>query len=925
MDSSRFLIETVLPLEELSKEARREKTIRHGHISTLHVWWACKPLTVTRAAVLGALVTVKDFAEFFGIPLSEEKSEQLLAKIREFFQELCKWEVHDGNPAGREILEKARALVRKRFPDGPPKVLDSFAGGGSIPLEALRLGCQADALEYNPVAYLILKATIEYPQRYGPRLAAEVRRWGEWVLEQARRELAPFYPEGRDGTPIAYIWSRTVRCANPACRAEVPLFHQFWLARKKDRQVALKPIPNREAKRLDFAIVEGKQIDFDPTQGTVRGGNAVCLLCHTAMKVQYIRAEAQAGRLGHRLVAVVVTPGRARGRYYRVPSDADLAGFDAAQQTAEAIKSGQENPANCPRWPLELPAVPNEEVQTRNHAVDRLPMYGAYRWGDAFNPRQLLALITFGKWVRAAYREILQETADAEFAKAVATCLAMAMDRLADYNNILCSWNVPRELTRNTFARHALAMVWDYAEGNPFSGATGDWNSAVGWVYRYIFRESVLPQVGQAVIGTASNLPFASKEFDAVVIDPPYADNVPYADLSDFFYVWLRRTVGDLYPEAFRTTLVPKEEEAVVNPARFGGGKKGLEISQKHYQYLLRKSFEEIYRVLRPEGMAVVMFTHRSTEAWERLILSLLEAGLYPTASWPVHTEFEGSTHQVGKGSVQSTILMGCRRRPENAPIGWYHQVLTELREGIPQRLSEFWQAGIRGADFFISAIGPAVGIFGKYSKVMHPDGREVDVEDLLEECRRIVTHFAVHQLGVTSADEATRFYALYRWAYGGEELPFDEANKLAKSVGIELDVLTSRHELVVRTKDRVRLPTFADRFTDYSEPKAVEKFLQEAKVESWPQIDSLHLALRLWKRAWLDPLGLLLARLGVDGEVHPFWATAQALLEIEEPLANGPLAEEVRNLSQLLTSKRSLSSRAKNLGESQQMRLPGI
>jgi putative DNA methylase len=264
MDSSRFLIETVLPLEELSKEARREKAIRHGHISTLHVWWARKPLTVTRAAVLGALVTVKDFAEFFGIPLSEEKSEQLLAKIREFFQELCKWEVHDGNPAGREILEKARALVRKRFPDGPPKVLDSFAGGGSIPLEALRLGCQAYALEYNPVAYLILKATIEYPQRYGPRLAAEVRRWGEWVLEQARRELAPFYPEGRDGTPIAYIWSRTVRCANPACRAEVPLFHQFWLARKKDRQVALKPIPNREAKRLDFAVVEGKEIDFDP-------------------------------------------------------------------------------------------------------------------------------------------------------------------------------------------------------------------------------------------------------------------------------------------------------------------------------------------------------------------------------------------------------------------------------------------------------------------------------------------------------------------------------------------------------------------------------------------------------------------------------------------------------------------------------------
>jgi putative DNA methylase len=925
MDSSRFLIETVLPLEELSKEARREKAIRHGHISTLHVWWARRPLVVARAAVLGALVTVKEFAEFFGIPLSEEKSEQLLAKIREFFQELCKWEVHDGNPAGREILEKARALVRKRFPDGPPKVLDSFAGGGSIPLEALRLGCQAYALEYNPVAYLILKATIEYPQRYGPRLAAEVRRWGEWVLEQARRELAPFYPEGRDGTPIAYIWSRTVRCANPACRAEVPLFHQFWLARKKDRQVALKPIPNREAKRLDFAIVEGKQIDFDPAQGTVRGGNAVCLICQTAMKVQYIRSEAQAGRLGHRLVAIVTTSGRGRGRHYVLPTEQD---FDTVAQAGiqlSSLISTQQSGPMANFWWTAVPVLPEESIEASYTRDVRLQLYGHTTWASIFNPRQLLALITFGKWVRAAYREMVAKTGDQQSGRVITTYLAIAFDKMSELMSVLSAWDPGAECVRHIFTRHALSMVWDYAESNPLATSSGSWLNTIEIMLsgKALFAWGQTP--AQVVCSSASNLPCPNHAFGAVVIDPPYADNVPYADLSDFFYVWLRRIVGDLYPEAFRTTLVPKEEEAVVNPARFGGGKKGLEISQKHYQYLLRKSFEEIYRVLRPEGMAVVMFTHRSTEAWERLILSLLAAGLYPTASLPVHTEMEASTHQWGKGAIQSTILMGCRRRPENAPIGWYHQVLTELREGIPQRLSEFWQAGIRGADFFISAIGPAVGIFGKYSKVMHPDGREVDVEDLLEECRRIVTHFAVHQLGVTSADEATRFYALYRWAYGGEELSFDEANKLAKSVGIELDVLTSRHELVVRTKDRVRLPTFADRFTDYSEPKAVEKFLQEAKVESWPQIDSLHLALRLWKRAWLDPLGLLLARLGVDGEVHPFWATAQALLEIEEPLANGPLAEEVRNLSQLLTSKRSLSSRAKNLAESQQMRLPGI
>jgi putative DNA methylase len=261
---------------------------------------------------------------------------------------------------------------------------------------------------------------------------------------------------------------------------------------------------------------------------------------------------------------------------------------------------------------------------------------------------------------------------------------------------------------------------------------------------------------------------------------------------------------------------------------------------------------------------------------------------------------------------------MGCRRRPENAPVGWYRQVLKELRAGIAERLEEFWKAGIRGADFFISAIGPAVGIVGKYSKVMHPDGREVKVEDLLDESRKIVTHFALRQLGIDAADEPTRFYAIYRWAYGGEELPFDEANKLAKSVGIELDALASAHGLVLCKGDRVKLPIFADRLEKYAEPKAVEKFLQEPTVAKWSRIDQLHLALRLWQKAHVELLGLLLARLEVNSELHPFWATAQALLAIEEPIANGHLATEVKNLSQLLTSKWSLSNRARNIAETQ-------
>jgi adenine-specific DNA methylase len=430
----------------------------------------------------------------------------------------------------------------------------------------------------------------------------------------------------------------------------------------------------------------------------------------------------------------------------------------------------------------------------------------------------------------------------------------------------------------------------------------------------YLTRESRIPQVGSAHLGSAAALPFPDRHFDAVVIDPPYADNVPYADLSDFFYVWLRRTVGDLYPEAFRWTLTPKDEEAVVNPARFGGRKRGEEIAQKHYERLMQASFAEIYRVLKPGGMAVVMFTHRSTAAWESLIQSLLDAGLYPTVSFPVHTEMEASTHQRGKGAIQSTILMACRRRPEDAPIGWYDRVRTELEEAIPERLAEFWRAGIRGADFFISAIGPAVGVFGKYRRVMRPDGREVSVSDLLDQARAIVTAFALEQLGLARLDEPTRFYVLYRWAYGGEDVSFDEANKLAKSVGAELDALATRHRLVTRRGDTVQLPTYAERLRQEACLRSLQKALEDGALARLPEIDQVHLALYFWRKGEVEALAGLLGQTGVLSEDHPLWQTAQALLEIEQGQNGGAVDEEATVLAQLLGSKRSLLRQAGDL-----------
>lgn len=940
-DRVRFLIERAMPLRELSAEARREKAIRHGHISTLHVWWARRPLVVARAAVLGALLT--DEADI----------------APDFVQNLCRWEVHDGDETGgRSLLNEARALVRQRFGSTPPKVLDSFAGGGSIPLEALRLGAQAFAVEYNPVAYLILKATIEYPQRYRQSLVEEVQRWGAWVLEQARRELAAFYPSVGRETPIAYIWSRTIRCPNPSCGAEIPLFRQFWLARKgARREIALAPVVDRERRCVNFRIVqrqgdswqviddsserdkgrgiggeergtrdEGRGMrdeapllsltphpsplipnSFDPSKGTVSRGHAVCLVCNTSVRDSYVKAEAQADRMGHRLVAVVTTRGRGHGRNYRLATEEDLAAFRKAEQ---ALQNLLQTPSP---WAFGLSWVPEEEVEQIKKRplpvwLDDLYLYNMPRWCDVFNPRQLLALCTFGKWVREAYRQILRQSDDPDFAKAVATYLALAFDKLAELASVLTPWEPDVQCARHVFARHAITMVWDYAETNPLANSSGGWINTVFKMLEGLRLSVTKAREPSVYHGSATALPFPDKHFDAVVIDPPYADNVPYADLSDFFYVWLRRTVGDLYPEAFGTELVPKEEEAVVNPARFGGGKKGEAVARSHYQRLMQKSFAEIYRVLQPDGMAVVMFTHRSTEAWERLMLSLLEAGLYPTASWPVHTEMEASTHQRGKGAIQSTILMACRRRPENAGVGWYAQVRDDLERVIRERLEAFWRAGIRGADFFVSAIGPAVGVFGKYRKVMHPDGREVTVSDLLDEARSLVTRFALEQLRLSTLDAPTRFYVLYRWAYGGAELSFDEANKLAKSVGAELDALAGEHHLVERRQDKVQTPAFARRFQNLDFCKRLQQALDDGQLPQLPEIDQVHLLLYLWRKGERENISAVLGRAGVMSEDHPLWRTAQALLEVQQNDQKADeIGEEVTVLAQLLGSKRGL------------------
>jgi len=806
---------------------------------------------------------------------------------------LCNWDAH---PA---LIEEAKKLIAKNYPDGPPKVLDSFAGGGSIPLEALRLGCEAFAIEYNPVAYLILKCTLEYPQKYGAKLAEDVARWGKWVLERARVELAEFYPKEADGaTPIAYIWSRTVHCPNPACGAEIPLFRQLWLARKANKRIALKPIVNHHEKRVEFEVVTVGADEDWPSQGTVKRATAHCLICGGTAQGDYIRSESKAGRMGHRLVAVVKTAGRGSGRQYEVANSFHQEAFEKAARRLEELKTNHKGDLSLVPDETMLPTIGN------NFTVSGKYIWGIHSWGDLFNPRQLLALVTFARLVREAHDEIKKESCDAEYARAVTTYLALAVDIHANRNSVLGSWTPDRENTRSVFAGHHLHMVWDYSESNPISDASGSWDEAMEAPVRYLARESRIPRAGSAHLGSATALPFPDRHFDAVVIDPPYYDNVPYADLSDFFYVWLKRSVGHLYPEAFQNKLTPKDEEIVHNPARWATAAKTKRhqpddcacpdcVSRRHYERLLTQAFQEIHRVLKDDGLSVIMFTHKSTAAWESLIQSLLNAGLYPTASWPVHTEMEASTHTRGKGSIVSTILLACRKRRAQSNVGWYHELKPQLEARVREKLKKFWEAGIGGADFFVSAIGPAVEVFGRYEKVLRPSGETITISELLDEVRRLVADFALDMIlkseGIGQVDAPTRFYVLFRWAYDANEVLYDDARKLSQALGVELDAL-AHIGLVKKQKDKVQVLSALER-----DPKAQQEG-REALL-----INGLHKALVLWEKGDLENLQKFLAEEGLL-EAERFWRTAQALINV---LPDGD--EERKLLEQLMPSREGL------------------
>jgi adenine-specific DNA methylase len=495
MNQDARLIEVDFPLRKISEESVREKNIRHGHISTLHIWWARKPLAVSRATALAAL-----------LPEEPAQREELLALVRD----IAPWEVVANGNAPQ--IEKARERIREAFSGRAPRVLDCFAGGGAIPLEALRLGCETYALDYNPVAVLLNKAVLEFPQKFGqpgsvsnvplpPRskehpqsnlellevsaeraespLLQAVSAWGKWILKEARKELEQFYPKDPDGSlPVGYYWMRTVPCQNPACGVEIPLTANWWLVKKDMRKIALKLISNRHARRIDAQIVgtDGRPLDFDPEEGTVSRAHVRCPVCDGTIDDKTTRKLFREGKSGQRMMAVVLHHPNRPGKTYRLPTESDLQAYRAAEAALEEKRARLRE-----EWGID--PVPDEKIITPCHEVDRPPMYGMPTWGDLFNPRQKLALITFAEKIRQAHAQMLSQGAEPELAKAVVTYLALVVSRMADFESTICRWHPQWEFIPNTLARQALPMAWDYAELVPLSPVlTGTFESMFGQI-----------------------------------------------------------------------------------------------------------------------------------------------------------------------------------------------------------------------------------------------------------------------------------------------------------------------------------------------------------------------------------------------------------------------------------------------------------
>lgn len=818
MKKIKKLIEVAMPLEAINAAAAREKSIRHGHPSTLHLWWARRPLATARAVIFASLVDApSSHPELFPTPEDQERERQRLFGI---IGRLVKWE-NSNNP---EVLGEARAEIKKWVGDDVPALLDPFAGGGAIPLEAQRLGLKAYAGDLNPVAVMINKAMIEIPPRFAdlppvnPKdrtamvgdaegyqgahgLAADVRYYGEWMRAEAFQRIGHLYPKvkdpetGEDLTVIAWIWARTVKCPNPACGCEMPLVHSFWLSKKKGHEAWIEPC--FKGKKASFVVHhEGKP----SLQGTIDRKGATCSCCGAAIKYDYIRKESCENRMQAALVATVADS--KKGRKYFSP------------QTEHIQAALVPKPDNHPIGKLAYyPGHLNTNV------------YGLDEFHKLFTNRQLTALTTFSELIPEAQQKAKEDAIRAglpddsihladggkgatAYGEAVGVYLAFSLDKAANIWSSLCSWMNDRGAFRETFARQAIPMVWDFAEANPFSSSGGNWNM---FVQRCADAVEYLPQC--VTEGTAKQHEAQGGYNNSNVIvstDPPYYDNIGYADLSDYFYVWLRQSLRTTYPKLFQTMLVPKTEELVATPYRFEGSKAK---AKDFFEDGMKKTCQQIYQYAREDIPVTIYYAYKQKDdkdkdastGWETMLSSIISSGFMITGTWPMRTESPGRILATKTNALSSSIVLVCRKRESTHQICSRKDFIRQLRRELAGSISKLQSAGIAPVDLMQSAIGPGISVYSRYDQILEADGTEMTVRTALRLISQELDTFLSGQSD--RLDGATSFAVTLFQQCGYDDLDFGQADVLARAKNISVDEVAEAG-VVASGNGKVRLLT---------------------------------------------------------------------------------------------------------------------
>jgi putative DNA methylase len=699
MTYDRRLIEDSLPLEAISEQSAREKSVRHGHISTLHIWWARRPLTAMRAAI---------FASLMPAPTNDEER----ISLHNLLANIVAW---DATQNGSNAIEKAHLIISEKTGNTLLNVLDPFMGGGSVAFEALRLQADVFAIDSNPLAYLIGLGTLVYPQRYRERIVHDLHNWGDLILRQVSDEIGKFY----EGPDMGYLWTYNLVCSNPTCRATIPLIRNLDLARGRQNQHVALRLRFDDPQRPLYEITHGADVDFDiysrvyPKRKTV----IQCPVCGTEMPMDYLRSEAMQGRLESVPIAAISQTYRGEPSF-RVVDERDLELYEHAANELQAKLQSQ----NLYEF------VPNEPIIESR--MISLTQYGIERWSDVYNRRQLLQLITFIEKCRSAYDQIVENTQDPEYAKALVTYLSFAVDHVANYNSILAGWDALAKRPAPTFSRQALPMRWDYFESSP--NAEHGWQLAIRRITSSIQTAiDSSKRSAHVVIGDATRLDELNlhKEFDLVVADPPFYDNVLYSDLTDYFYVWLKRVLSDHYPEAFRSNLISRGDELVLRPTHI----ESHDESEQSYLARLEMAFSQIHEHLKTNGILVLLFPFHSSKSMDGIFQSVISAGFDITALWPFRTEIAS---QIGRSvNGPSTLLVVGRKRLEKQKKEeQFVRVRAQVRKAVRDQLkSVVTDKKLYSQDLLIQAFRAALGVFTQYSQITKLSGEDATVRDVFD------------------------------------------------------------------------------------------------------------------------------------------------------------------------------------------------